>query len=493
MNEPADKTRIKRIIGAICGVVLGIVISQFVHIDGLGQQGVTVLAILAGAIVWWICDVLPEFATALLMVVLFVLFGGISLQTAFVTFSNSTWWLLVAAFALGLGMRETGLLKRMALAIVSRFPASFAAQVAGFIACGTVLGPLIPSMAAKVSILSPLAMQIGDDLGYERRGRESNGLFLAMFTGVQNVAPAVISASVIGYALLALYPADIQTQFNLVNWFLASLPWFIPMTLLNFAGIMLMYGLRRKRQTPAADCADGDLLGETRAEDAFANLHEDIMEERHTLGSMDVQEKRMAIIMVVTVGFWVTQALHGIPAWIVAVCALVAMVACGIVNKSNFASGISWSSLVFIGVILGLGDVFAEAGINEWIVMAFTPALSTMATNPFLFVAGIAIITVIARFLVVSQIAFLNIFMAFAIPIALTLGINPWVVGFASYAVISPWFVKYQNPIYLAAYYSVDGKMVKHSEMAKYCVVYTLISIGCLLIAVPFWQMMGML
>lgn len=479
MADTKDSSDIRRIAGAVGGVLLGVCISLFLHADGLGQQGTIVLGILAGAIIWWICDVLPEFATALLMVVLFVIVGGISVPTAFATFSNPTWWLLLAAFALGLGMRETGLLNRMALAIVSRFPSSFAAQVAGFIACGTLLGPLIPSMAAKVSILGPLSMQIGDDLGYERRGREDNGLFLAMFTGVQNVAPAVVSASIIGYALLALYPESIQAQFNFVSWLVAALPWFIPMTVLNFACIVALF-------RPRGASGDSASYGQV-----ATGMHADVMQRRSELGQMGKDEKQMALIMLVTVVLWVTQAIHGIAAWAVAACALIAMVACGIVNKKNFASGIGWSSLVFIGIVLGLGDVFAEAGINEWIVGAFSPTLSMLATNPYLFIAGIAAVTVLARFLVVSQIAFLNIFMAFAIPIALTLGINPWVVGFASYAVISPWFVKYQNPIYLAAYYSVEGKMAKHSILARYCIAYTAISIACLIIAVPFWQMMG--
>ncbi len=484
MAFEADRKRLKRIVGAVAGIVISVCIPLLLRIDGLGQQGTIVLGILAGAIVWWICEVLPEFATALLMVVLFVVVGGISVPTALVTFSNPTWWLLVCAFALGLGMRETGLLRRMALAIVSRFPASFAAQVAGFIACGTLLGPLIPSMSAKVSLLGPLSMQIGDDLGYERRGREDTGLFLAMFTGVQNVSPVFISASIIGYALLALYPKDVQAQFDFMTWFISALPWFIPMTLLNFACIVLVFGPRRGRAARDQNAnAARKNINELRAE---------MDRQRAELGKMSISEKQMAIIIVVTVAFWVTQSLHGIAAWAVAACALVAMCACGIVNKDNFAKGIGWSSLVFIGIVLGLGDVFAEAGINEWVVNTAGPLISALAVNPFLFIAGIAVITVLVRFLVVSQIAFLNIFMAFVIPIALTLGINPWVIGFASYAVISPWFVKYQNPIYLAAYYSVDGKMAKHSELARYCIAYTVVSIASLMIAVPFWQMMGM-
>lgn len=500
----------KRLIGAVGGVAISALIAIFLHPAGMEMQGTLVLAILAGAIVWWICDVLPEFATALLMVVLFVSVAGISPEAAFSMFSNSTWWILVGAFAIGLGMRQTGLLRRMAFGIVSLFPRSFAAQVAGFIACGTLLGPLIPSMSAKVSLLGPLAMEIGDALDYPRQGRQDTGLFLAMFTGVQNVAPAVLSASVIGYALLALYPAEVQAQFDFLGWLVASLPWFLPFTIANFVMIVLFY----RKQDPegkgasvsVTDTAASPSLGPD--EDAMhpssnqgeekgaASMHgraDEESEERMGLGPMSVAEKLMATVAILTILLWITQGVHGLAAWIPAVCALVAMVAAGIITKSNLSTGMDWSSLVFIGIVLGLGAVFAEAGLNSWIVSSFGPAVSELASQPYLLVAGVALITISARFLVVSQIAFLNIFMAFAIPIALAHGVNPWIIGMACYAVISPWFVKYQNPVYLAAYYSVDGKMAKHSALAAYCIPYTVASIACLMLAVPIWQMMGLL
>lgn len=216
------------------------------------------------------------------------------------------------------------------------------------------------------------------------------------------------------------------------------------------------------------------------------------MAKRRELGRMSLDERRMAIITAVTVALWVTQSLHGMAAWIPAVGALVAMTACGIINKRNFGPGVGWESLIFIGVVLGLGDVFAQAGITEWIVAEFTPLVMALADNPYMLVVGIALITIAARFLIVSQTAFINIFLAFVIPIAITLGINPWVIGMASYTVINIWFVQYQNPVYLAAFYSVDGKMAKNSKLAEYCILYTVIAIVCLLIAVPFWQMMGL-
>lgn len=483
MDKAARRQRIKRIVGAIAGVVVTVLMAFLFRPEGLGEQGCFVLAILAGAIVWWICAVLPEFATALIMVALFALVGQVPATSGFSFFSNPIWWLLVGAFSIGLGMKETGLLERMALAIVSRFPSSFTAQVIGFFACGTILGPLIPSMAAKASLLAPLAMEVGDLRGYRRQGRQATGLFLAMFTGVQTAAPAFISSSIVGYTLLAIYPAQVQAQFDFVHWFVSALPWFVPMAVLNLVALALIYRPRRKDAT-----ADSEPTSETATEPS----EDELMAKRRELGRMSLDERRMAIITAVTVALWVTQSLHGMAAWIPAVGALVAMTACGIINKRNFGPGVGWESLIFIGVVLGLGDVFAQAGITEWIVAEFTPLVMALADNPYMLVVGIALITIAARFLIVSQTAFINIFLAFVIPIAITLGINPWVIGMASYTVINVWFVQYQNPVYLAAFYSVDGKMAKNSKLAEYCILYTVIAIVCLLIAVPFWQMMGL-
>ena len=205
------------------GVVLGVAFALACPTDvGLTEQGIRCLAILILAVVWWVGSVLPTYATAIVMVVLFAVIGGVESSVALSAFTFDTWWLLLAAFGLGAGMKVSGLLRRIALAVVRTFPNTFAAQAAGLMLAGTIVGPLVPSMAAKVSMLTPLAMGIGDELGYERFGKPMQGLFLAMFCGVRSVAPAVLSASVIGYCLLGLLPADVQARFDMLHWLLAS-------------------------------------------------------------------------------------------------------------------------------------------------------------------------------------------------------------------------------------------------------------------------------
>lgn len=465
-----------RIVGAILGVAVGAAVPLLCPIDGLTFQATCGLGILLGAIIWWICKVLPEYATALLMAVLFMVVADVPTASVFSAFTTSTWWLLLAAFGLGLGMRASGLLKRMALAILKVFPHTYRAQVIGLLVAGTLIGPFVPSMSVKAVMLAPLSMSISDSLGFARKSKPAEGLFLAMFTGIRNVAPAVVSASIIGYAILGLLPADVQAQFDMVHWFLAMLPWFVVVSVLNYAAIMLLYAPRRgKGATAPADQAAAKGVIQ----------HED-------LGPMSAKEKRMAAIMVCCVVLWVTEPLHAIASHIVALAALVVTIACGIFTKDEFRSGISWDSLVFIGVVFGLSDVFAQLGIDEWIVEMCGPFIQALAGNPFLFVFGIGAITVLLRFLIVSETPFANIFMVFMVPMALGAGINPWVVGATVYAMVSPWFALYQNIIYLTAYYATEGRMVRQAQMARYCAVYLCISMAGLMASVPYWQALGL-
>ena len=521
---------VKNIVTVVVSLVVAPVLYLLLMRAGLQDVAARCLAILGWAIVWWVGGILPEFATGLIMVIGFYLIAGVDTSISFHAFTASTWWLLVAAFSLGAGMKACGLLRRMAIGIIRAFPKNFAAQVTGIMAAGTLLGPLIPSMAVKASILAPISMSMGETLGYKHQDKQMQGMFAAVLVGVRTVGPAVISASVIGYTIWGLMPSDVQASFDMAHWFIAALPWFVPCLVLSLISIIVLYGPRSSRSSrprdvqdvrqgedvrsvsaPSVDTQSANARAESEAGESFVavgsvNLEEpegaadgagakkpavvDVTQE--DLGPLSRQEKQMLVIIVCAVALWVTESIHGIAAHVVALAALVAMVACGIMDRKSFRSDVSWDSLVFIGIAIGLASVFQEVGIQDWVVEVAGPMFGQLAGNPYLFVFAIAAFTLVVRFVIVSQMAYANIVLVFLVPLAVSAGINPWVVGMAIYVAIDPWFLIYQNPVYLALYYSVDGEMARHADMAKYCVVYTAICFIALLIAVPFWQMMGL-
>lgn len=479
----SNGTVIKKALTAGLGIAVGAVVfacgSCLGLMGDLSLQAIGALGVLSCCIVWWIAGLFPEFVTALIMAAAFVVGCQVPTETVFSAFASSTWWLLVAAFALGFGMQKSGLMARMASAVLRIFPNTFNMQAAGLIATGTLVGPFIPSLSAKATMLAPLSMGISDSLGYERKGPQATGLFLAMFTGIRTVGPAVISSSIIGYGLLAALPADVAAQFPMANWFLCMLPWFVFVMVANYVAIVLMFGPRKEKAATADDHASPTPAKPSR--------------KAAPSTPMTSVEKRMAAIMGICVLLWVTEPLHAVPSHIVAIAAMVAMLVFGVVDAKQLRQGIAWDSLIFIGCVLGLADVFAALGIDRWIIGSCTPAFAALAQNPYLFVMGICVATIALRFVIVSEMAYINIFMAFMVPLALALGISSWVIGVCVYAVVNPWFVLYQNPIYLSAYYATEGKMAKRSSSAAYCTVYLAICIAGLLISVPLWQSMGLM
>ncbi len=472
------KTRIKlkAIISAL-GAVFAVLIAVLHPVSGLSYQAVAVLGILVMSIVWWVTGILPEFVTAVVMAVLFIVVAGVSPGSAFSTFASPTWWLLLSAFTLGVGMKASGLMKRLALSIVRRFPRTFRWQVIAQLVAGTVLGPLIPSLAVKGAMLAPLAMGIGDELGYERQGRQATGLFASMLVGIRTVAPTIVSASVTGYALMATLPTEVQERFNMATWFLAALPWLVVVLVLNYFAIVALYG-------PRGSSADAFRSASRNVDSADKEVHTE---------AFSPVEKRMLAIILVTVALWATEPFHHVSAMAVGLCALAALFLFKVIDVSDFKEGVNWTSLLFIGIALSLGSVFAEVGLNEWVMNTCGPMFQAMAKNPYVLVLGVGVVTVALRFLIVSEVAYLNLLMAFLVPMSASVGVSPWVLGFSAYALVIAWFAKYQSPIYLAAFYAVDGKMAKHSELAKFCAVYLAICLLGLAVSVPYWQWMGLL
>lgn len=457
----------RKLIPAISGILLGL-LCAIAPIPGLTLQARSALAILAWAIVWWVGKVAPDFVTAMLMGVLFCLVSKVPMHTVCSAFSGSTWWLLFAAFGLSLGVERCGVLQRLCGGMIKLFPQTFTGQCVGLTAVGFFSAPFIPSLSAKSSMLAPLAFRISNALEFPRRGKQATGLFLAMLTGIRTPALLFISASPIGYALLAQYSPALREQYTMGKWFLAALPWFLFVTCVTLLAIHLLY------RPPHDFCAAGETGSHA------------------PLPPMTRQEKTMTAIICAALFLWVTESLHGLPAHLVAMAALCVTIGTGALPAEDFFRNMNWGAVLFIGFALGIAPVFHDLEIDRWIVRFFLPLFSSEWTaSPVFFLLFTAVLTILLRFVIVSEMAFINILLVVLLPLSTELGLNPWVVGFTVYAVISPWFFLYQNPVYMAAFHAVGGKMAGHGQISAFCPIYLLICTAGILFSIPFWMLAG--
>ncbi|MGE5380153.1 MAG: SLC13 family permease [Methylocystaceae bacterium] len=467
MSITARSSKYIWIIKALAGIVIGLLIAYAPPPSHLSIASMKALGIVTWAIIWWVFEVVPEYVTALFMCTFFVLFQLVPFPTAFNSFSSSTWWLLLSSLGLGAAIAKSGLLTRMALAIIRLFPASYRGQVAGLLGVGIITAPFVPSMNAKVAMLAPLSTAMSNAMGYQKQGPGATGIFSAMYRGVCNMGPVFLSASVNGYLIQGFLPNSTQQQFGLAYWFLCMIPWGILLTLITYWGILWLYPAEHQPQQ--------------------------IKPTEANLGSLSHTEKITMIIMIITFLLWATEPWHHLSSTMVALLSIGLLIGLDVLPREGFRAAIPWDSLVFIGAILNLSLVFEQLGINSWLLSIFSPMISRFSSNIYIFIIVLAIITYLVRMIIVSEMAYISIFMVFLIPLASKAGINPWVVGAIVYCSVNPWIVPYQNAVLYTAHYASGGDVVQLKHLSPLSVIYMAGSIVALIISVPFWHLLGIL
>lgn len=455
----------KQVIGSILSIILGLAVALIPPPPGLATPAMYALGIIFWAITCWIFDVAPDYVIALTMCTLWVLCKCLPFKTAFATFADSTWWLLLSALGMGLAVSKSGLLERISLWMVKIFPATFNGQVMGLISAGFIISPLIPSMTAKAALVAPISMGISDAMGYKRKSRGAAGLFGAMYLGFILTGPMFISASFVGYMVRGLLPPNIQTQFNWTMWFTAGIVWTGCVLVLTYLSIRLLY-------TP-----DESHPQKTR-----------YAKQANNPGPMQRDEKITVAVLTGALTLWITEGLHGINCTIIGIAGLLILLACRVFGRSDFRSGMGWDNMMFIGGIINLGIAIPALKIDEWISKAAGPFIAPILANLYLFIIVLCLAMYLIRFLLVSFTATTAIFTVLLTPFAMQAGINPWIIAFTVYVSTNIWFAFYQNSTFITAFYAVNGEMVTHRQMFPLAVAYSAISIIALLLSIPLWQ-----
>ncbi len=471
---------IKKLIFAIVGIVAGVGICFIPAPEGLTPESMRVIGVLVWAIIFWVGNVLPEAVTAMLMSALFIVMGGVGVGKAFSAFAGSTIWLVIAAIALGVSVKACGLLERISLLLLKLFPKNFFGQSLGLMLSTFVVGPFVPSTMAKTGILTTVARGITESAGYEVGGKQSNGLFLAYWNGLKSCSTMFITASVVSAALVGMLPEDIAAEYGIMKWALLTAPAMVIFLVITFVYIQFAYGDRTKKskeESAASAQAITDYISSRLAE----------------LGSWKKGEKIVAAIIVLTVVLWLTKSYHGIPEWIVTVFAMTACFVFKIIDIKSFKSGVPWEVIIFVGCAISIGTVLPEVGVIDWLMAVIGPMTDSFFANPFLMVIGVSVFAYLVRFVIVSESGFLAVATALLFPLALSAGINPWVVAVILNALTNTFQLPYQSSLLIGTAGVGGTDFVKYGEASKFNVVFCLAFVVAFLASVPVWMATGAL
>jgi di/tricarboxylate transporter/CRP-like cAMP-binding protein len=437
---------------------------------GLTPAGLRVLATVAALVALSFLDVLPDYLLGLLMIAAWVVSGTLPAAVAANGFAGPTFFLMLASMAIGAAIERSGLLYRGAIEIVRRLPPSHRARCLALAGLGMLFAPGMPSPNARLLLASPLARDIADALREPPRSGGAAGLALATFVGFGLMGSLFLTGNPMCLIIFGVFPPEVQARMSWGGWFLAALPTHLVLFGLTMAFVLWRYRPDDERGLPL---------------DTLAL-------QRRVLGRLTRDEiAALGVLGLLLAGFS-TQSVHGLdPAWI-AVAALALLFLLGSLDDGTFQQGVNLSFLVYVGVIMGFGQVFAHAELDRWLGATFSGLAGLTGGSPTLFILAAAAVSAVLSLILRPGPISLLLVLALS-PTAATIGVSPWVVAITTLLATNLWLYPQQNVLYLTAYHGAGEQAFSHAQARPLAFAYTAFVFVALLASVPYWRLIGLI
>lgn len=452
-------------IGVFAAVtVLAIVLTMIEPFAGLEKTGMVFLGIFIWWVVMMVLELIPTHMSTIAALVLAVATGCGTTADAFGSFSGTTVWLLIGAFGLATALSNSGLLNRLAVNIMRLFPGTYTGQLLGLSLASLICAPCVPSTTAKCTILVPLAGTVGDKMGYEPHSKGAIGFFnvvnvITNFGGCMFLTGGVVVAVII---------AMVTDTFTWFGWLKIFLVWGIIMVVLTVLVSIILY-------------KPGKGEGKTLSKEELSALVKE-------LGPMSKKELCALIILVLTIAAWMTESIHGIPTYAVALAAWILMTACGLFSGMDFMTKILWPIVVLVGGILGIITLLGTTGVGAWISGLVAPVVTPFANTPVLLLAILCVVVTLLMFAMVQGPAQAAVFITLLSGTA----INPVIIAFVVMLSAQVFVMPFQLATVISAEGVSNGR-IAHKDIVPTAWAYIVINIIAVVASVPWWSMLGLI
>jgi DASS family divalent anion:Na+ symporter len=456
--------------GAVLGIVAGMGIWHAPPLDGLSIEGMRMLALLTWAAVFWAFDVLPDYVVGLSMILGWIVFQVVPPEIAVSGFTSSPFFLIIGVLGIAASLQSSGLLFRLALHILQCFPLTYRGQAFGLALSGTLITPGIPDSASGAAIAGPIILALSDSLGYARLSNGSAGLAMAAVLGFGQMSPFFLTGAAENLLAWGLLPEAASAQVSWGSWALAALPLALVTFLAGFIATMLFF-------PPEFQPTISRGLIETQIE---------------ALGQPSRAEILNGLVLIGAVIGWITAPYHHLDVAWVAMIGLTILLAVNLLDRTTFRAGIYWDFLFYLGAVLSLTGVVRHLGVDRWVIQQLTPFLEPLTAHPSSFLLFVALAVFAARF-VLPSFPLVSVLTITLVPIAAHAGIHPMALVLVICTTVAVWFLPYQSTYYLALYFGTKEKAFTHSQVRLLAWSYGVIYVLAILVAIPYWRMLGFL
>lgn len=433
---------------------------------GLTRAGLESIALLFAGIVFWFCGSLPEGVSCMLLVAIAGVMKIESIGTLFYKFGSSTFFFILAMFAVAAALERTTIPFRVVNTILRVTRKSSRYLVLGFLTGSALLAAIMSSHVACCALFTKLADSI-------IRGEEGEGkspypnlakclmLSVGYGAGIGGfVTPTSTAANLLAVDILH---TTVGITVRYVDWILVALP--ICLISLAVCWLTLIRIFPPEEMQPAA--LDVQLARAAEME------------------PLNNREKRLIAVICTMLALWILSSwIHSINTLVVAIFGMTILFLpnVGMLEWKEFSREANWNTIFFIGGVSALIFCITSSGASEWLVELLTRPLGGLP--PFLICLAAALSAWLLHAVIPMSSGIMTMLAVPFIGIAQAAGVNPAylliiISYWAGFAILLP-FDAVVMLAYRYGYYTI-GDMLKSSVIPSVVINFSLAALVPLL------------
>lgn len=399
-------------LGIPVAVLVFCVITLMPTPSGLSMQGKMALAIFLMALVLWVSQAIPVYATSLLSMVLLVLTGAWAESNVLGVFGQDVIWLMVCAFILTSAMIKTNLARRIALAMVSTFGRRAKWALLSMIVVNGILAFLVPSTTARAALLLPIVLILADVYGaVPGKSRFGASMMIQQIQSNSIFTSGILTATACNVMAVGFIRTMGKQEVFYTDWFFAEFP--IAILTMIVAWAVGLFFFKPEYDTPKGQ--------------GLQVLHD----EFKALGKLKPDEYKAAFIFALTVFLWVTDKWHN--GWFgfmitTQMTAIIAATLCflpgvGLLGWKD--TKIPWDLMIFSCGAYAVGLALEASGGAKWLLDGVFAAAGIKSMSFWEAYTVVIFVSMFSHFIFTSKTVRTAIVIPVVIVLAKSMGFNP--------------------------------------------------------------------
>lgn len=350
--------------------IIAFIVVMLIPMNGLSYPGHAAIALLVFAVIMWATETVHLAVTSLIILFIQPIIGVESFDNAVIGFANPIIFLMIGGFIIAEAIRKSGLATRLTYAMLNKFGTSPDRSIFVAVFSTGLLSAWIENVVAFAMLL-PIIKEIIPLMGVDDPEKGKSNFAKAMVLGASYGSLAGGFGTEIGTAPNLMAAA--YTNIPFVNWMIFGFPLAIIM-------LIIIWKLLGRLFKPEVE----GIVGGT----------ETISNKMESLGPMTNVEKKSLVILLFTIGLWVTTSITGLNSYSIALIGAVLFFIFKVIDWKDAQNGVDWGLIVFFGGALSLGAALLQTGAANWLI---NDIVAMLGSNP-----STILITVVLMIIAVS-------------------------------------------------------------------------------------------